>query len=150
MRVYEAKISYTMVSEGENVPLSKPSAIAEYLKSAFELNPVQEQFYVVFLNRRNRPLGRHQITIGTLSSTLVSPREVFRGAILASASAIVVAHNHPSGAPSPSRDDIGVTRRLREAAKIMDIDLLDHVIVGTREADSQGTGLFSFREAGML
>lgn len=150
MRVYEAKISYTMVSPGENVQLNKPSAVSEYLKSAFEHNPVQEQFYAIFLNSKNRPLGRYLVSIGTASSTLANPREVFRGAILANASAIVVAHNHPSGDPSPSCADVSITRQLRDAAKVLDIDLLDHVIVGFKEADPQGTGIYSFREAGML
>ncbi len=150
LRVFEAKITYTLVSLGEPVSLSKPTFVAEYLRSAFDEHPTQEAFYAVYLNRRNRPLGRHLITLGTLTSTLVSPREVFRGAILASASALVVAHNHPSGDPSPSRNDLSMTRQLLEASKIMDIELLDHVIVGSKEGDPQGTGLFSFREAGIL
>ena len=130
MRVFEAKIVYSLVSLGEEVQLTRPEKIADYLRSAFDENPMQEAFYCVYLDRKNHPLGRHLITLGTLNSTLVSPREVFRGAILAGAAAIVVAHNHPSGDPSPSAPDITVTRMLREAAKVLDIELLDHVIVG--------------------
>jgi DNA repair protein RadC len=85
-----------------------------------------------------------------VDSTLVAPREVFRGAILASASALVVAHNHPSGDPAPSQADIRVTRVLREAAKILEIELMDHVIVGDVKADPQKVGYYSFREAGLL
>lgn len=121
-----------------------------YLLSAFDENPVQEHFYAIHLNRRNRPLGRQLITLGTLNSTLVAPREVFRGAILANASALIVAHNHPSGDPSPSAADISVTRRLREASAVMEIELLDHVVVGTIDGDPLGKGYYSFRESGML
>lgn len=90
------------------------------------------------------------ITLGTVDSTLVSRREVFRGAILASCSGVVVAHNHPSGDPAPSAADVHVTRKLRDAAKILEIELLDHVIVGDVRADPQGRGVYSFREAGII
>jgi DNA repair protein RadC len=85
-----------------------------------------------------------------VDSTLVAPREVFRGEILANASALVVAHNHPSGDPAPSQADLRVTRALREAAKVIEIALLDHVIVGDFKADPLGIGHYSFREAGLL
>ncbi len=150
MRVYEAKLVYSLVSLGDETRLDKPARIVEYLRSAFEENPMQEAFYAVYLDRKNHPIGRHLITLGTVDSTLVAPREVFRGAILASASALVVAHNHPSGDPAPSQGDVRVTRALREAAKIIEIALLDHVIVGDPKSDPLGIGHFSFREAGHL
>ncbi|MCX6952977.1 MAG: DNA repair protein RadC [Verrucomicrobia bacterium] len=150
MRVYEAKLVYSLVSLGDETRLDKPVRIAEYLRSAFEENPMQEAFYAVYLDRKNHPIGRHLITLGTVDSTLVAPREVFRGAIIASASALVVAHNHPSGDPAPSQADVRVTRALREAAKIIEIALLDHVIVGDPKADPLGVGHYSFREAGLI
>jgi DNA repair protein RadC len=150
MRVYECKLTYSLVSLGDEIHLDRPDKIADYLRSAFDENPMQEAFYCVYLDRKNHPLGRHLITLGTLDATLVSPREVFRGAILASASALVVAHQHPSGDPAPSAADINVTRKLREAAKILEIPLLDHVIVGDIKADPQGRGIYSFRQAGLL
>lgn len=150
MRVFECKLSYSLVSLGEEVQLNAPEKVADYLRSAFDESPMQEAFYSVYLDRKNHPLGRHLITLGTLNSTLVSPREVFRGAILAGAAALVVAHNHPSGDPVPSAADITVTRMLREAAKVLDIELLDHVIVGDVKADPLGRGLYSFRDAGLL
>jgi len=150
MRVYEAKLIYSLVSLGEEVRLDRPTKIADYLRSAFEENPMQEAFYCVYLDRKNHPLGRHLITLGTATGTLVSPREVFRGAIVANAVALCVAHNHPSGDPAPSTADIHVTRSLRDAAKILQIELLDHVIVGDAKSDPQGRGYFSFREAGHL
>ena len=150
MRVYEAKLVYSLVSLGDNICLNTPAAIADYLRSAFEENPMQEAFYCVYLDRKNHPLGRHLITLGTVDSTVVAPREVFRGAILASASALIVAHNHPSGDPAPSQADIRVTRMLREAAKVLQIELVDHVIVGDVKSDPLCRGFFSFREAGHL
>ena len=150
MRIYEAKLVYSLVSLGDNICLNTPAAIADYLRSAFEENPMQEAFYCIYLDRKNHPLGRHMITLGTVNSTVVAPREVFRGAILASASALIVAHNHPSGDPAPSAADVQITRVLRDAAKIIDIDLLDHVIVGDAKADPRGLGYYSFREAGVI
>jgi hypothetical protein len=94
MRVYEAKIVYSLVSLGEEVRLDRPEKVADYLRSAFEESPMQEAFYCVYLDRKNHPIGRHLVTLGTATSTLVAPREVFCGAILASATALVVAHNH--------------------------------------------------------
>jgi DNA repair protein RadC len=102
------------------------------------------------LNRKNRLIKRVEITSGTATAALAHPREVFRAAIRESASAVICAHNHPSGDPAPSAPDVQVTRQLREAAKAVDIELLDHVIVGRAAADPQGRGYFSFREAGML
>jgi DNA repair protein RadC len=150
MRVYDAKIVYSLVSLGDDVRLNTPASIADYLRSAFDENPMQEAFFCVYLDRKNHPLGRHLISLGTVDSTLVAPREVFRGAILASACGLVVAHNHPSGDPAPSQADIRVTRTLRDAAKILQIELIDHVVVGDTKSDPQGRGFFSFREAGFL
>jgi DNA repair protein RadC len=150
MRVYEAKIVYSLVSLGDDVQLDSPEKVAEYLHSAFLENPLQESFYCVYLDRKNHPLGRHLVSLGTAISTLVAPREVFRGAILAGATALVVAHNHPSGDPAPSAADVQATRALRDAAKIIDIQLLDHVICGDAKSDPLQVGHFSFRAAGLL
>lgn len=109
-----------------------------------------EKFWVLCLNRKNRLIRRVEVTSGTAGSTLVHPREVFREAIREGASAIVCVHNHPSGDPAPSAADLRVTRQLREASHAVEIDLLDHVIVGTRSADAAGMGHYSFRAAGLL
>jgi DNA repair protein RadC len=150
MRVFECKLSYSLVSLGEEIQLNRAEKVAEYLRSAFDESPMQEAFYCVYLDRKNHPLGRHLITLGTVDSTLVSCREVFRGAIVAGCSALVVAHNHPSGDPAPSAADLHVTRKLRDAAKILEIELLDHVVVGDAKGDPLGRGVYSFREAGLL
>lgn len=150
MRVYEGRIIYKEVSSGAVEPLSTPEKVSGYLSEAFNEYPLQEQFVVIPVSRKNHPLGRFVISVGTVSSTLVHPREVFRPAILAGASAVIVAHNHPSGDPAPSRADIQVTRNLREAAKVLQIDLLDHIISGRIEDDPHGLGYYSFNDAGLL
>jgi len=109
-----------------------------------------EKFWVLCLNRKNRLLREHEATSGTASSSLVHPREVFREAIRHGASAVICLHNHPSGDPAPSAADIQVTRQLRDAARAVDIDLLDHVIIGRKASDPAGQGYYSFRDAGLL
>jgi DNA repair protein RadC len=93
MQVYEASIQYSLVRIGHDEALNSPSQIVEYMNGAFDDAPLQESFYVVCLNRKNRPLCRTRITIGTATSALAHPREIFRAAVLASACAIVCVHN---------------------------------------------------------
>ena len=109
-----------------------------------------EKFWVLCLNRRNRVIKCVELTSGTATNTLAHPREVFREALKESASAVLCAHNHPSGDPTPSSADIKITRQLREAAVTVDITLLDHVILGRPAADPSGLGYYSFRESGLI
>jgi DNA repair protein RadC len=90
---------------------------------------VQEEFHIVTLDTKHKPIRTHQITVGTLDASLVHPREVFRAAISDSASAILLVHNHPSGDPTPSPEDRQVTDQLTEAGKLLGITVLDHIIV---------------------
>ncbi len=96
----------------------------------------QEEFHVVSLDTKLFPIGHHQITVGTLNASLVHPREVFRAAIRDAASAIILVHNHPSGDPTPSREDIQVTDRLKKAADIIGIKILDHIVVASQSCVS--------------
>ncbi|MCD8482543.1 MAG: DNA repair protein RadC [Verrucomicrobia bacterium] len=109
-----------------------------------------EKFWVLPLNRKHRLLRLSEVTSGTANASLVHPREVYREAIRTAASAIICVHNHPSGDPAPSSADIRVTRQLRQSAEVLQIDLLDHIIVGESNADPQGKGYYSFSEAGMV
>jgi DNA repair protein RadC len=93
-------------------------------------NPDCECFVVLLLNTRHHVKGHHLVSIGTMDTILVHPREVFRCAVVACASAIVLMHNHPSGDPTPSEADIKVTRDLVRAGQLLKIDVLDHVIMG--------------------
>lgn len=95
---------------------------------------VQEEFHIVTLDTKHQPLATHQITVGTLDASLVHPREVFRPAIRDSASAILLVHNHPSGDPTPSREDRLVTNRLTDAGKLIGIDVLDHIVVARQRS----------------
>jgi len=98
---------------------------------------------VVLLDGRHRVIAEVTVSRGTLTASLVHPREVFRGAIRAAAAEIVLVHNHPSGDPTPSREDETVTERLRRAGALLGVQVLDHVIV------AEG-GYFSFREGGLM
>ncbi len=109
-----------------------------------------EHFWVLCLDRKNRLLRRVEATKGTATNSLVHAREVFRDAIKLSATAIIAVHNHPSGDPAPSRADIHVTRQLREAAKVIGIDLIDHIIVGEAAKDPNRLGYYSFNDAGLI
>ncbi|MGC6455737.1 MAG: RadC family protein [Coraliomargaritaceae bacterium] len=130
-------------------PLDSAQAIAQYFRSRIAGLDV-EKFWVLCLDRKNRLIQQCETTSGTATSSLVHPREVFREAIRLSATAVIVAHNHPSGDPAPSPADIQVTRQLREAANTVKIDLLDHVILGRPTSDPLGIGFYSFHEAGLL
>lgn len=93
----------------------------------------QEHFVVLFLNVKNQVLHRQTIFVGSLNASIVHPREIFREAVKRSAASIICAHNHPSGVPTPSPEDIDVTSRLYEAGKIVGVDVLDHVIIGDHQ-----------------
>ena len=108
----------------------------------------REVLKVLMLDTRLRLIRDMDIAMGSLSECIVHPREVFRPAIIAKAYAIIVAHNHPSGDPSPSTNDHTLTRKLAETAKVLQITLCDHVIIGT--ADGGRQPYFSFRDTGIL
>ena len=121
--------------------ISSPEDVDGLLRGRIA-NLDRENFVVVLLNTKNEVLGFPTVSVGTLSASLVHPREVFKPAIRASAAGIVLAHNHPSGRVGPSREDREVTRRLKEASEIIGIEVLDHVILGD--------GYFSMKEHGIL
>lgn len=95
-----------------------------------ELASPSEVVAVADLNTKNVVISIRLVTKGTLDASLVHPREVFQGALINNASSIIVAHNHPSGDPTPSREDFAVTNRLEECGKTLGIDVLDHIVVG--------------------
>lgn len=146
-----AEISRRMMSADIKAAplLSRSELVAQYLQPLASGLDV-EKFWVLCLNRKSRLLKRVEVTSGTATAALAHPREVFRAAIRESASSIVCAHNHPSGDPAPSAPDMHVTRQLREAAKTVDIELLDHVIIGRVAADPTSKGFYSFRDAGII
>ena len=118
----------------ESPVLDRPEVIADLLREEVRNRNV-ETFQVLLLNTRRRLIQIEIISQGTLDTILVHPREVFKTAISANASAVVLVHNHPSGDPTPSEADIRVTRDLIRAGQLLKIDVLDHIILGTRTAD---------------
>ena len=130
----------------ESPVLDTPERIADLLREDSRSQEV-EHFRVVLLNTRRRMIGLENISQGTLDTILVHPREVFKRAIAANASAIVLVHNHPSGDPTPSEADIKVTRDLIRAGQLLKIDVLDHVIIGKPTAE-RSKDYVSLRELG--
>jgi DNA repair protein RadC len=93
----------------------------------------QEHFVCLFLNTKNQVIHQQTVFIGSLNASIVHPREIFREAVKRSAASFICAHNHPSGDPAPSQEDIHVTRRLSECGKMIGIELLDHLVIGDRK-----------------
>jgi DNA repair protein RadC len=136
----------TRESYGEKPLLDTPEKVASMLREENRLYRV-ETFQVVLLNTRRRMIAVERISEGTLDTVLVHPREVFQRAITKRASAIVLVHNHPSGNPSPSEADIKVTRDLIRAGNLIKIEVLDHIILGTKTVE-QPQDFVSLRELG--
>lgn len=120
----------------------RPADAAMALTTLLQDEP-SEVFGILCLTTKYRVIAFHEVSRGILDSTLVHPREVFKAALLANAAAIVAGHNHPSGDPSPSPDDVALTRRLASAGDIIGVPLLDHTIVGDGR-------YYSFREGGLV
>ena len=119
-----------------------PEDAAHYAMPRFRFEQ-KEHFAVMLLNTKNHILGLTDVSVGSLSASIVHPREVFQAALRYAAAAMILVHNHPSGDPSPSREDIHVTQRLVKAGKVMDIPVLDHIILGDNR-------FVSLKEKGLL
>jgi DNA repair protein RadC len=117
-----------------------------HVKAAHWFDPDKECLVILCLDAKNRVKAWNLVSLGTLEASLSHPREVFRPAIVAAANGIILMHNHPSGDPKPSLADHAVTEQLVKAARIVDIPLHDHVIVGDTSNDRYRFGYFSFRE----
>ncbi|HYJ32195.1 MAG TPA: DNA repair protein RadC [Candidatus Binatia bacterium] len=123
-----AELGRRLWPDGDTTPLVRgPESVYELTRDIRAMN--REHFVGFYLNSRNQVLRREIISIGSLNASIVHPREVFLPAVAMSAASVVLAHNHPSGDPTPSEEDLAITRRLLEAGRILGIDLLDHVVV---------------------
>lgn len=136
------RLSGPLEANPEARPVSEPSAVAALLRAMFP-GLDREQFVCVMVNARQQVIGVNVVSVGTLTASLVHPRECFKPAILANAAAVIVAHNHPSGQVQPSPEDRETTSRLVRAGRLLGIEVLDHVI-WTEAAH------FSFRSEGLL
>ncbi len=134
LRIAELRTEY-----GPHSRITSPATAIRFCKEHFgrlARESRQEEFWIVTLTTKNEPIERHQITVGTLRNSLVHPREVFRPAIRDAANCILVLHNHPSGDPTPSDQDLSVTERLEQTAEIVGIPLIDHIVVAGDKAIS--------------
>lgn len=127
--------------------LDRPEAVYALLSAEMQALR-QESLRIILLDTRYYLIRVEQVSLGSTNESIAHPREIFRPAIVASAYAVIVVHNHPSGDPSPSQTDHSLTRRLAEAAELLQIKLLDHIIIGA-PLDGRA-GYFSFKEAGVL
>jgi DNA repair protein RadC len=149
-RRYHLKLAtWTVVREsGGHSPrvLSSPAAVAELARDLLrEHDDDKEHFWAIFLNSQNHYLLHTLVSTGTQSASLVHPREVLGPALREGAASLVLVHNHPSGDPTPSREDLRLTRQLADAARLLDLRLHDHVIIGN------GTGAWvSLAERGQV
>ncbi|MDD3223810.1 MAG: DNA repair protein RadC [Clostridium sp.] len=114
---------------GDNYKITKPYDAAQLVMQEMK-NYNRERLRVILLNTKNVVIRISDISVGNLNSSIVHPREVFSEAILWHSAAIIICHNHPSGDPTPSNEDINITARLKECGKIIGIDVLDHIIIG--------------------
>lgn len=134
------QIKLAIIREPSTEPLpfiNTPQDFEDYFLPMRHLS--EEHFVTLHLNVRNQVIGYHLVSQGTVSASLVHPREVYKAALLSNACAVVLAHNHPSGSPQPSADDLKTTEQLVAAGKIMGVDVLDHLIV-------TDTAIYSLRE----
>ena len=143
MFIREVVIKYKALST-RKIHTSSPRAVADFLIQELS-EQCSEHFAVLMVNNKNMIVKMDIISKGTVSEALVHPREVFRSAVKPLASGIIIAHNHPSGNPYPSKQDIETTKRIHECGKIMGIPLLDHIIVGFDTAE-----YYSMKENGYI
>ena len=129
----------------QGLPLCSSEEVARYARaSVYEMQDAdKEHFVLLALNNKNRVTGFKVISTGSLTASLVHPREVYRAALYFDAAAVIFLHNHPSGDPQPSQEDVDITKRLKECADIFGIRVLDHVVLGHDR-------YFSFNDKGML
>lgn len=130
------------IIEGEGITIIRSPQDAFHLMRDI-IGADRERFYIIHLNTKNEVIERELISIGSLNAAIVHPREVFRSAIEHGSYAIICAHNHPSGNPTPSPEDIEMTHRLIKAGQLVGIDVLDHIIVAQR-------GYTSLKEQGLV
>ncbi|MED5073347.1 DNA repair protein RadC [Anoxybacillus geothermalis] len=125
--------------------ITSPEAAVDTVCSVLGIHKeTQEAFVVAFLNTKNKVIGLEEIHRGSANASIVSPRDVFKMALMKNAVGIICFHNHPSGDPTPSKEDVEMTKRLRDAGEIIVIQLLDHIIIGDEET------YVSLRERGVI
>ena len=139
---FAVRVSLVRDASPRTLPLlDRPDMVAEVFKAMTALD--RERVAVALLDARNRLVGIHAVHVGTPTQSTVGPADVFKAAVLSNAHGIIVVHNHPSGDPSPSEDDVCLTRRLKSAGDTLGIAVLDHVVVAS-------DGFVSLRQRGVI
>jgi len=128
--------------ELKHFDIKDPEAVVKAIRASIQ-DKAKEHFKLILLNPRNKIIGISTISVGTLNASLVHPREVFKDAIKHSAASVVLAHNHPSGDPEPSEDDLKITKKLVESGTILGIEVIDHIVIGKNN-------FCSFKERGLI
>ena len=132
--------SNSVKTTGKKTGVKSPDDMAEILRAYLD-GADREHFCIAMLDRKGNLLGLNTVSIGTLNSSAVHPREVFKPAIVIGAASIILCHNHPSGDPTPSKEDVDVTSRLKQAGEILGIEVLDHVVIGDTFCSLKARGL---------
>lgn len=146
IEIKEVKSVYVTKVEYKNLdPVRYPGDVADFIKNHFELDTdPQENLVAAFLDSKNRIIRVARIFRGTFNSCTVATRDVLYAALKVGAAAVIIAHNHPSGDPEPSTEDVLFTRKLKQAGEVLSLDVLDHLVIG-------GSGKFvSLKERGAL
>ena len=128
--------------ELKNYDIKNPQSVVKAIRASIK-DKAKEHFKLILLDTRNKIIGISTISIGTLNASLVHPREIFKEAIIHNSASVVLAHNHPSGDPEPSEEDLTITKRLVDSGKILGIEVIDHIIIGK-------TNFSSFKERGLI
>ena len=147
----QMEVSKRMIhgERSNSTTLDEPKKVWEYLYPETRSHTV-EKLWVLCLDRKNKLLRAEVVTTGTATGSLAHPREVFRPAIRIGATAIILAHNHPSGDPSPSSADLSVTKKIKQASESVGLEMHDHVILGEPENCPNGEGYYSFSDSGLI
>lgn len=133
-RIKQMRVVFEDVREESSEYLRNMDAIKSssdcYEHYKYLANEVKEQFIALHLDSKNKIICQDIVSVGSLNASIVHPREVFKSAMLSSAAALLFIHNHPSGDPEPSREDIELTNRLKQGAELLGIRILDHIVIG--------------------
>jgi DNA repair protein RadC len=147
LKIAEVELIYkTKVKASERPKITNSAQSHEVLRAAFDLDKIEhvEMFYILLLNRNNKVLGVKKISEGGTCSTICDPKIIFQTALKANASGIILSHNHPSGNMTASNEDRSMTKRLCEGARLLDIQILDHIILSPENT------YLSFSDEGLM
>ena len=152
MIIYESTVIYSR-KEISAVEINSLDSAVPFIRDFFNKNiedPTKEHVVVCVLNNKNFAVNTKILNIGVVNQCLVKPSDIIKHVLLNNGTGFFIAHNHPSGDPIPSSSDNKVTRIVNEAAKLMDLQFVDHIILGEVENDPAGLGYYSFRDAGIM